>query len=60
MNSLSDDEREDMIETVSIRFMSLPVADVEGRRRAWAELRELINGRSEARVRQMEKDRGLR
>jgi hypothetical protein len=54
----TDEHRESMIERVSLQFQAAQTQDE--RRELWAQLRELINGRSKALVEQMERNRGLR
>ena len=55
---IDDEDREDMIEVKSLEFLAARTPD--DRRIAWAQLRELLNGRSAAQVAKMERERGLR
>lgn len=56
--TISDDLREDMIKELGLRFMAAKTS--EERRELWGQIRILIRGRSAARVKQMEQERGLR
>lgn len=55
---MTDEERERRIELLGHALVIEP--DLTKRARMWAEMRELINGRSQAQVLRMERQKGLR